>query len=57
MLQDIETKIRKQYNPDFSIYSEEVEESYTAVSENSALAARKQLETRQACPPLPLHTY
>ncbi|KAH7359256.1 hypothetical protein B0T11DRAFT_300182 [Plectosphaerella cucumerina] len=44
--EDIEAKIRAQYNPDFSIYTKE-ENKPPAVSENNALVARTQLEARQ----------
>ncbi|KAH6663319.1 hypothetical protein F5X68DRAFT_251534 [Plectosphaerella plurivora] len=44
--EDIEAKIRKEYNPDFSIYTEKIE-TPPSITENPALVARKHLETRQ----------
>ncbi|KAH7347471.1 hypothetical protein B0T11DRAFT_333580 [Plectosphaerella cucumerina] len=44
--EDIEAKIRKEYNPEFSIYSEEIV-TPPSITENPALLARKHLETRQ----------
>ncbi|KAH6696946.1 hypothetical protein F5X68DRAFT_238237 [Plectosphaerella plurivora] len=46
--EDIQEKIRKEYNPDFSIYSEKIEDfDAHAITENPALVARAQLGTRQ----------
>ncbi|GKT61410.1 secreted protein [Colletotrichum tofieldiae] len=42
---DIEAKIRKEYDPDFSIYTEE-EQEVPGASEDPGLVARQHLERR-----------